>query len=167
MNRTRSIFFSLLLQISPQSSSSSFLTRRDRPSAHSSSASLSLLSRGRFLVVCSSELASMDLICGNRTNWRVCHRLPYSLPPSLSSFRACLMRRTPLMASLPLSLSPSMELHSPSGRARGRSVRRSDLRTKREQKRLAHTHKSETLTPMFARVDLQRKNWRYCYAFKI
>ena len=56
------------------------------------------------------------------------------------------------MASLPLSL------HSPSGRGgAAREVGRSDLRKKREQKRLAHTHKSDTLTSMLARVDMQRK----------
>ena len=58
------------------------------------------------------------------------------------------------MASLPSSL------HSPSGRggeAARREGGRSDLR-KKEQKRLAHTHKSETSC-----MDLQQDR---CYAFK-
>ena len=83
-----------------------------------------------------------------------------SSPSILPLFLPCLpyAERTPLMASLPSSL------HSPSGRggeAARREGGRSDLR-KKEQKRLAHTHKSETCLREW--ICHERHGMR-CYAF--
>ena len=91
---------SVHLLSSPPSPPPSFSKSLPNPPPHSSPAEIAHQltphpRRYRYPVVVvfwscarASSQASMDLICGNRTNWRVCHRLPYSLLSSLPSVAA-------------------------------------------------------------------------------
>ena len=170
MNRTRSIFFLRLpLPLPPSPNLSPILL----PIPHPPRSPISSLLIRVVIVIPWSSFSGRVLERARKQAWissaateRTGASVIASHTPSFPLFLPWLpyAENTPngLARSLPLSL------HSPSGRGEAaREVGRSDLRTKREQKRLAHTHKSETLTPMFARVDLKRKNWRDCYAFKI